>query len=495
MDWATNTFGEHVKAGTPGALGHALRCPECKAGVYHRSGVYNRPHFAHFSGNSNRACELYYPNVGDVGGTVGSVNRWLVPADREAPALVWMDEELASLSLRLRLPTLPKGYASSLTVSTPTRRNTFPAEDLSRPRFVLLPLREPPATIETNPLDSAIEMRIEAVLGQFRLSGNFFRSTVRGGVLESPGTALELGEEYFYVSQRPLAVRHPNALAIIERREHREWSVYRIRLRDEANTRSDDISDLGSYLGRCVVPAKPQVDIIWPPGWRFDPDGTAVFSSATRELIAHTSGGSPRVETGSRAVATIFDLGEEWYRIAFAAAEEEAVVWMPRGGFRRLRFEEVLDATPRGVTLTSLSGTADLVSQAAHEVASDVGSIEMSVPSERLWRSVLVDGRKLNPVPNGAVHTLVGPLQDVRVGGFGYLFNQRAPSSERSNRGAWHSKIERVVSASVGPVAMGGLKKARSRYQVTRWAIDNNSLHLLPLVLCAFSSGAGRGIP
>lgn len=494
MDWATNAAGDLVMAGTPDAYGYGLRCPVCKAGIYHRNGTYNRPHFAHYSGNSNRACELYHPGIGGFDGTSGSPDRLLQPSGFEAPALIWVAEELVSLSLRLRLPKFPKGYASTLTVSSSMGRSVFVGEALTRTSFVSLPMREPPAKVETSPLDSAMEMRIEAVLGQFRLSGNYFRATVNGGVLERPDAALELGEEYFYVSQRPLPEPYPSALKVPERQEHRGWLVYRLLLRDDPNTRSEDIADLRFYLDKRIVPPKPRVEVVWPPACRFDADGTAVFGETTKQLIVRTNDGLPNVETGSHVEATIDGLGNGCYQIAFNTPEEEAVVWMSSGAIRRLRFAAVQQATPRGVVLTASSGAADLTSTSAASVAGQVGAIEISVPSERLWRKAYFNGKKLSPLPNGERHVLEGPFQDVRFGAFGSVAIPQQVVAGRVSGSPWYTRIERLVATSVGPAASESLKSIRSKHQVIRWAVESDAIHLLPLVLSAFSAEVGRGI-
>lgn len=496
MDWATNSAGDHVMAGTPDAYGYPLRCPECKASVYHRNGVYNRPHFAHYSGNSNRKCELYDPRKDGLDGASGSQHRHLPSSGFEAPALVWADEELVSLSLRLRLPKFPKGYASTLTVSAFSNgKSVFGGEELTRTSFVQLPLREPPAKAKTSPLDSAMEMRIEAVLGQFRLSGNYFRATVNGAVLERPDAALELGEEYFFVSQRRLPEPYPSALKVPRLpQEHLGWWVYRVLLRDDPNTRSEDIADLRLHLDRRIVPPKPRVEIVWPPACRFDTDGTAVFAETTKQLIVRTNDGPPNVDTGSQVEAAIDDLGEGCYQIAFSAPGEEAIVWMSSGAVRRLRFATVQQATPRGVVLTASSGAADLTSASAARVAGQVGAIEVSVPSERLWRKARFDGKKLSPLPNGERHMLEGPFQGIRFGAFGSVVIPQQVIAGGVSGSPWYTRIERLVATSAGLAASESLKSIRSKHQVIRWAVESDATHLLPLVLSAFSAEVGRGI-
>jgi hypothetical protein len=353
---------------------------------------------------------------------------------------------------------------------------------------------EPPAKVATSPLDPAMEMRIEAVLGQFRLSGNYFRATVNGGVLERPDAALELGEEYFYVSQRPLPDPYPSALNVLERLEHRVWFVYRVLLRNDPNTRDEDIADLRFYLDKRIVPPNPCVEVVWPPACRFDVDGTAVFSETTKQLIVRTNGGPPGVETGSHIEATIDDLGEGCYLIEFSAPEEEAIVWMSTGAVRRLRFTTVPQTTPRGVVLTSSSGAGDLTSASGAMAAGQVGAIEVSVPSERLWRKARFNGKRLIPLPNGERHMLEGPFQDIRFGAFGSVIIPQQVIAGSTSGSPWYIRIERLVAASVGLAASESLKSIRSKHQVIRWAVESDAMHLLPLVLSAFSAEVGRGI-
>jgi len=406
-----------------------------------------------------------------------------------------VDGELASLNLRLRLPKFPDQYASKLTITSSSGRRTLVGEELTRTVLVSIPLREPPAMVKTDPPDLAMEMRLEEVISQFKLSGNYFRTTMNGGVLESPDTALELGEEYFYVSQRHLPEPTPTALKIEERKEHRGWWVYRVLLQDRQDTRNDDIADLTSYLGRSIVAPKPRVEIIWPPASRFDTDGTAVFADTVKQLIARSDGGPPNVETGSGAKVAIDDLGEGCYQITLNTSREEVAVWMSRGGSRRLRFVEPSQSAPRGVTLTVSSDSADLVSTLAAEIARQCGAMEILVPSERLWRSARLNGNRLSPLPDGKRLTLEGPLQDLRFGAFGAVVNAHQFRNICADESPWYAKMERLVAATLGLVASERLKSVRSKHQAVRWAIENDAMRLLPLVLSAIPSEVNRGVP
>jgi len=391
------------------------------------------------------------------------------------------------------LPKLSNGYTSKLVITSSNGTRTFGSGALTRTTLVSIPLREPPVTVKTIPPDLAMDMRLDEVLSQFRLSGNYFRTVTNGGVLERPDTALELGEEYFYVSQRRLPEPSPSALKIAARKEHLGWWVYRVLLRDSPDTRHEDIDDLKSYLGRSIVPPKPRVEIVWPPASRFDVDGTAVFAETTKKLLARSNDGSPNVETDGGTKVVIDDIDKGYFQITFNAQEEGAVIWMPGGAIRRIRFEKDSFATPRGVILTAATGEADLTSISAAEVASDDGAIDVSVPSEGLWRNARLNGRKLNALPNGESLRFKGPLQDIRFGAFGSVITRQTIAGEVPLT-HWYSKILLVVTTSVGQAAAKGLKSIHSKHQAIRWATENNAMHCLPLVLSALAAEINHGV-
>lgn len=495
MDWAINSAGDHIEAGTPSAYGYSLRCPVCKAHVYHRHGVYNRPHFAHHSGNFNRACELYRPGAGIFTGASGRPNSLVSPPNFESPVLVWRDSSSVSLGLQLRLPRIRAGYASTLSIISSLGQQKFQGEDLTRTLFARLPLQEPPAHIETSPRDPAIEMQVEVALDQFRLSGNYFRATVTGGVLERRDAPLELGEEYFFVSQRLLPKPYPPSLILTrEPRQHRSWMMYRVLLRDDPNTHDKDLADLKSYLGRQIDLPRHRINVIWPPPHRFDADGAPVFSSTTGQLIVRSNAGRPNVEAEDSAAPGIDELGGGLYQLTFERPSGEAVVWIPSGSVQRLSFQETSLSSPCGVMLVPQDRTVDLTSPAATEIAAQAGTVRILVPSELLWRKAKLAGHKLRPLPAGMTHSFEGPLQSIDFGAFGFISppQKRAPGSV--GKVPWYAKVERFVVAISGPVASARLKSIRSRQQLVRWAVENKAMRVLPIVLSAYSAEEDRGV-
>ena len=495
MNWALNAAGDHVRAGGPGANGYALRCPVCKASVYHRQGVIRRPHFAHFSGNSNQACELYDHGGSYSGAGPGAPPSFSGPSSVGPPALIWTDGELVPFSLQLRLPRISPGYASTLSVISSLGRRPFFSVDLARTSFVQLPLQEPPAKVETSPKDPAMEVWLESLLSQFRLSGNYFRTTVSGGILERADAALELGEEYFFVSQRRLLEPYPPALNLVrEPRQHGSWWVYRLGLRDDPNTRDDDTVDLKFYLDRFIVPPRDKINVIWPSPSRYDSDGTPVFPETTNQLIVRSNVNRLNVEADARGTVTVNELGGGLHQINVNALEGEVVVWTAAGSIHRLRFQEVDYTTPGGVTLTTHGEAADLTAPSVMSIASQVGSIDVAVPVGLLWREARLNGKKLRPLPWDAVHSFEGPLQSLDFGAFGSVVVPQPPGGGGTNEVPWYEKVSSLVAVLIGPTAAVSLRSIRSKHDAMRWAIDSRAAHVLPLVLSAFSAGENRDI-
>jgi hypothetical protein len=134
------------------------------------------------------------------------------------------------------------------------------------------------------------------------------------------------------------------------------------------------------------------------------------------------------------------------------------------------------------------------MSPTAVDVAGSLGPIDAIVPSELLWRRTKFNGRKLRPLPSGTIHQFEGPLQDIDIGSFGSVSVPQCGRTGDTAANPWYVKVERVVSASVGPIASANLKSIRSKHQAVRWAVESKAMHLLPLVLSAFSAEVGRGI-
>lgn len=496
MDWATNSRGEEVSAGTRDAIGSFLRCPVCKLQVYHRSGPFRRPHFAHFSGNSSQACELYHPGAGDDGGA-NATAAWARPRTIApilgSPALIWRDGEPIPTSLALRLPRFLEGYASTLTINSALGQRRLRGESLARTTFAQLSLREPPASIESMPRDAATEIRLGTLLQEFRLAGNFFRATVDGGVLEHRNVPIELGEEYFLVTQRRLELSIPRALEIVQERTDRSWMAYRLRLRDDAKTRHDDISELRSYLGREVVPSRPRVNVIWPPPSRFDPDGARVYRTTISQLIVRSNAEPPRYLSATSGDSEVAALGEGLYCIDLKCREGEAVVWLPGGSVQRLRFEDSNFAEPEGISFKSGTESIALCAPQAVELARSSGLIEIRVPAERLWRRVRIGRLPLRPIPHGHVHFISGPVLDIDAGAFGSFYVEPA-AIEKETSPPWYLPLEKLIAGIAGPAASRRLGSVRTKGQLVRWAAENNAQPILPIMLFALSAEVDRGI-
>ena len=495
MHWAIDSSGTHIEAGTNSARGYGLRCPCCKALVYHRHGSFNRPHFAHYSGRSNRTCELYYPSHDATVGNGHSAIRGAPTNGFSSPALVWRDSASLTASLHLRLPRLPEDYSSSIRVQSLLGIESFREGSLCRTRFTPLPLHSPPAVAATAPRDDELDFLLEDVLSQFRLTDNYFRATATGGILERSDATLELGAAYILVSQRALSTPQPPSLiAVGEARQQRSWTVQRFQLRDDPELYAVDIPELTAYLGRHIVPPKPRIEFIWPSPMHHDLDGAPVFSEFTRQLIVRSPSGPPKATTTDFSSLAIEDLGDSLYQVALIPnIESEIAVTGANASRMRLAFAAESFASPAGVSLRSSDRVADLVCAEAVELARRAGKIEITVPSELLWRTGRINGIKLKPLPNGFSLEILSPVESIDFGAFGRAHVQRAATS--STGGHWTEKVDILVRSYAGEEALSRLQLVAERCQLFRWAIENNALHILPLVISAYPDEVERVIP
>lgn len=493
MDWAIDSSRDHVKAGTPAAYQHLLRCPVCEASVYHRHGNYNRPHFAHYSRNFSLACELYQPGTGSVRPKAASPHS--KPPTSAGPAVVWVDQRPIPLSLQLRLPKVADGYRSTLAVCSSLGRAEFSGEELSRTSFAQLSLSTPPAKVETSPVDPGLAMRVEAALSQFCLSGNYFRVTATGGVLEKATAPLQLGEEYVLVTQRPLRSPCPPALIHTEpQKQHRSWTIYRLRLRDSPEHQAGDIIDLKYYLARAIAPSKPRVDIVWPPPIRFDLDGSPIFADTVTQLIVRSWAPTIHAAATQTDVAVkVNKIADAFYQVDFCERPSELAIWLDSGFVRTIRFLPHDLTGPRGAMVIAHEAV-NLFSTEAAEHISRTGYVDLVVPSELLWRKLRIDDVAVRPVPDGLENTFSGSFGALDLGSFGSVHVPRKPIVVSEQPRPWHHSLSQHILRSLSPAASGKLADVCSKEQAVRWAMENNASHALPFVLTALSSESTHGV-
>jgi len=498
MDWALKFNREHVRAGTQDALtGQPLRCPECGAAVYHKRGTIRRPHFAHFSGNSNRACELYDP-----GNSLSNVGSWATASSASSasiysvggPVLVWRDNEPFSASLKLRLPAFNEGYASILTVTSELGRRRFQGSELLKPAFASVKLQVPPARFETSPRDPATEFRVNEAIDSFKFRGNFFRATAEGGILEKPCVPLELGETYFLLTQKQVEAP-PESFKVLDFRNSLSWFAYRIQLRNDVNTRANDVRDLKQYLGRDILLPRPKVRISWPPPFQFDLDGVPIFDSATPQIYVRSTTGVPSFLIAECTAKLASAVGMNLYRLDFTEKSNSCAIWVPGGTIQEARFENCAVITPGAVLLIDEDGSsAPLISGSSFAPKSIEDKIVgIKVPAERMWKNIRIDGSRINPLPSGSILTVPGGFDSVDAGSFGNFFRVSLETTKNLEKERFQ-KYETLVVNSIGKSAWKALLVIRSKGQLIQWSLRYNGQFLLPIMLDVISTEVDCGI-
>lgn len=496
MRWAVNHRDEHVRADAPGVYSSfALRCPVCRERVFARRGPIREAHFAHYDGNSSKTCEQYSPGEGVVTSLpVTSPKPVHAYAKRAfgAPALLWRADQSFPISLHLRLPSIPGGFASNVKVISRATAQ-FRGKDLARPAFASLRLHVPPAECETTPSDPALEALINETLSYFRFSGNYFRVTSEGGVLEPPDSPLELGEDYWLVTQAPLREPVLGALRIYERRSDRAWFAYRIGLHLVEGEVFEVLRDLAAYLQREIIRPRPKVNLVWPTPDRLDPDGVPVFDISASEVVVRSAAGIPQcIMEGGQPVSGE-PIAESLFVFRFDGKAREALIGVPQGSQRRLRFDACELSYPAGVVLHLDDQSVQAFDPRASELLVEATAVSVEVPSHRIWRNVRVNGVALRPLPDGTDYAVSGLLHAFSAGSFGEAHRPPEMNDDLAQR-PWHVAIERFVAHIVAPRARERLKQVQNKSQLIRWACEYEAQAILPKLLSVMSAEVTRGL-
>lgn len=497
MRWAINHRSQHVRADAPGVYSWLeLHCPVCKQRVFPRRGAVREAHFAHYGGNSSKACELYQPGEGEATSS-STVTQGTAHTHKKkafgTPALLWRGEQSLPASLYLRLPSNPGGFDSSVKIIS-RATSQFRGADLSRPMFAGLRLQVPPAELETVPADSALEALIKDTLSHFKFAGNYFRATNEGGVLLAPGDPLELGEDYWLVSQTPLREPVPHHLRIYERRSDRAWFVYRIALPLVEGNAVEVMGELTSYLQRKVIRPSPKVNLVWPTPNRIDLDGVPVFDFSVSELLVRSSVGVPQCLLETAQLVSGEPISHDLFAFRFDGSASEALIGTTQGAGRRLRFASCDLSRPTGVVLHIGDESIQAFDPGAGQLIAKASEVRVEVPSHRLWRNVRVNGVALRPLPDGNEYAINGQLHALSAGAFGEVL-KFSEADSAGHQAPWHSSIARIVALVVGPLAAIRLRHVQSKGQLIRWASDHDAHALLPKLLSTLSAEVTRDVP
>lgn len=463
--------------------------------MFPRSGHIREAHFAHYGGNFSKACEQYHPGEGAATSSQisapNSVHEQSIRAFG-APALLWKDEQPLPTSLYLRLPSIPGGFASNVKVIS-RATSQFRGKDLAKPAFAGLRLQVPPGECETTPHDPALEVLINEALSKFRFSGNYFRATSEGGVLEPPDAPLELGENYWLVTQ--VALREPvsEQLQIHERRSDRAWLAYRIGLPLLEGNEFGGLKDLTAYLQREVIRPRPKVNLIWPTPDRIDPDGIPVFDTSVSEILVRSVAGVPQCVVQEQ-VSDGEQVGKDLFAFPFDGKVEEALIGVQSGAGRRLRFDACDPVQPAGVYLHVEDQRILAFDPRVSELLMEGSAVRVEVPSHRLWRNVRVNGMALRPLPDGTDVAINGQLLSFSAGSFGEVLRPLAVNGELAEL-HWCTSIEEFVAQMVGQRAAERLSQLQNKGQLLRWACEYDAQALLPKLLSLMSVGVARGVP
>lgn len=475
-----------MRADAVGPYSFGLRCPHCKEPVFARPGSVREPHFAHRNGNANKDCEEYYPGE-DVWQSSWRAQLRRTPAKERfgAPALLWRSGETLAASLYLRLLSHPLGFDSVVRI-TSFATSQYRGSDLTKAAFVRLRLQTPPGNVHTSPVDEVIEQALAETLAQFRLTGNFFRATGEGGTLVPPDQPLELGQNYWLLTQSQLVQPVSDFVRIKEYRADKAWHAYLLELVFDPEDEVRAMSNIARYFSRDVIRRCPSVSLIWPLPDRIDIDGVKVFDSSMRELLVRSTSGPPRARLQDGPDLVGEHRENDLYSIKFVTNSSEAIVGLPNGRWERVRFEACKLRHPGSIWLSNQEERVALFEPRAEQVVASGLPLQIEVPDHRLWRHLLVDEQIVKPIPDGLVHEIQGPLSEIEAGAFG---SAKASKGTHTSIGAGLIKAQKFVRTIKGDRAAIALRTISNHAMLLRWAKEHHATALLPKLMYEMAKG------
>lgn len=494
MREAISFSGKAVRADEAGmAYSFDLRCPSCGERVFFRKGsLFREPHFAHYAGRRDRDCDLYFP--GDEGtGVAPSRSESMAEPHIGGPTLFWRDSVPIPVGLYLRLPRLAT-HAEGLARVISRATTPFLYQDLTTPKFVCVQLATPPAGFETYPADEGLNAAVAEAMAEFRLTGNYFRATVEGGILERVDAPLVIGERYWLVTQSRLRTPMSKYIHVESHRTDRAWHVYGLKLAANSAEYEDAIAEVGTHLGRRVETPRGRVQFVWPAAGRFDLDGTPVFDESVSSIIVRCHSGTPKARFQDGFVVSAQPLGEGLHAIAVTGRGNEGVAMAPGGDQRRFRLAQCEASSPHGVKVKGPEVDMYAFEPGVVEITSRMDKLILEVPSTALWRKMLLNGSLIRPLPDGTDYAVAGSLTSLYSGSFG-SFEAAQPITAPDELSAWPLRIGQLIELLVGRRALESFRKnVRSKGHLVQWANDFQAQALLPKLLSEYPSGEPNDI-
>jgi len=161
---------------------------------------------------------------------------------------------------------------------------------------------------------------------------------------------------------------------------------------------------------------------------------------------------------------------------------------------QQIRFETFELTEPDGILLKFGDAIVDVFAPQSPDLKKGVDQLEIVVPTARLWRNILVNGRAVRPLPNGDFLSVEEPLSSLEAGAFGKIFPAPAAIQNENSEFPFY-RFGRLVTNLVGHTAFKRLSRVRTKFQLIQWAIEHKAQSLLPLMLVAISAEVERDIP
>ena len=227
------------------------------------------------------------------------------------------------------------------------------------------------------------------------------------------------------------------------------------------------------------MPPTPQISIVWPPPNRYEIDGTHVFDDKVEVLIVRSLQASTESETESSI--DIRFLGDGLYEVKLRQPMTDLVLTVQGRAYQRVRFEKCYMLAPKGVELGFNGRYFSLFDQSISNIVKMPEKFEVTVPSNRLWKKIIINNKLLDSALLNDVYVVNDDLLSVKAGSFGGFFAEEKVIAYNCEH--YFSNAEGFVVSYFGTLAFLQLCKVKTKHQLFRWAISHNANNALPLLM------------
>lgn len=266
MEYALNKVTGRIESATQASGLSVYACPVCKAMVSHRSGLVNRPHFAHWRGWGSNECENYVPGQHGHHPQAGPAEASTVRRKMDLRLVIPTGGDRAAWTLELVLPLCDS--RGTLTLDLGSRTQTIDMRGLAGPkrrRVSVDPSVGPYAIVAfAGDPDPVFVAGVERVCPGIPSPGAaVFSASGKDAAREFPRAAeLRTSETFAFLWKEPADTAFPDELVVDRLPGRRGWNLALVTLPCELSPSGE--AWLKDFTGLPMAPPVPSIVTVWP---------------------------------------------------------------------------------------------------------------------------------------------------------------------------------------------------------------------------------------